>query len=204
MKLKGNTIPGQTISEYFLIISLPIHLRDEILRVREEFHERFTTNYRIKGIPSLALAHFLQYENWEEKIVKRLHQLASPHAPLYIHLNNFGNFPEQAIHIDIDEQSELHELINDINVKAKELLRINRETKPMIISAPHIGIIRKLTPELYAQAWPSYKDQVYQRFFFAEEMILLKRIYGTKRWETCSRLPFNNKPVASLQQGRLF
>jgi len=89
MKLKGGIFPGYDVFEYFLILSLPVALQEEILVLRKEFHAIFNTSHNIKGRPSLALAHFLQYEAMQEKVIEIFKNVASFCPPLEITLQNF-------------------------------------------------------------------------------------------------------------------
>jgi len=203
MKLKGATIPGHEVFEYFLILSLPLRVQERILELRADFHERFATVHTIKGRPSLALAHFLQYTSMQEKLVERLCSTAAYFPPMHIHLRNFGSFPEHSIYIKVSEVSGIHQLVKNININAKQLLQVNKQTKPMIMLEPHIGIVRKLKPDVYQESWPEYEKKSFMADFEATEMILLRRPMGLKGWETVNTIEFKNVPGPAVQ-GTLF
>jgi 2'-5' RNA ligase len=203
MKLKGTILPGFEVYEYFLILSLPAALQEEILRLRQDFHNTFETHHKIKGRPSLALALFLQYETMEQKVVNMFQHVASFFAPLEIELQNFGSFPTHSIYIAVRENSAIYTLAKDIRSNSKGILQVNKETKPMIMLTPHIGIVRKLKPEVYEQSWQKYKDLDFRGSFIASEMILLRRSTHDRKWQLVSRFSFQNRTLPSTQ-GTLF
>lgn len=203
MKLKGNILPGYEVYEYFLIISLPVVLQEEILGLRKKFHAAFHTNHSIKGRPSLALAHFLQYEAVQEKVLNLFKTIAALCPPLDISFQNFGSFPTHSIFVRVNEISGIHQLAKEIRLKAKRNLQVNSQTKPMIMQEPHVGIVRKLTPEIYEQSWSKYRDALFKAGFRANEMILLRRPPGLKSWQMIERFEFLNKSLP-VTQGTLF
>lgn len=203
MKLKGHTLPGYSVYEYFLILSLPLSLQQEILELRKNFVGEYNPRYTIKGKPSLALAHFLQYEELEERILLFLKKLAEELPPLVITLKNFASFPSHTIYIKPLSDDKLYTLIKGIQSGGKKLMRINEKTKPMFMSEPHISISRKLTVEEYETSWPKYNNAHFNGEFSANEMILLKRPHGEKSWMIAGRFEFLNQQVSSTQ-GKLF
>lgn len=203
MKLKGTILPGYDVYEYFLIISLPVNLQDEVIALREDFHKSFETHHKIKGKPSLALALFLQYETMEQKVVRMFQHVASFFPPLSITLNNFGSFPTHSIYITVKENSAVYSLVKNIRSNSKGILQVNKETKPMIMLQPHIGIVRKLKPDIYERSWQKYQHATFSGFFVANEMILLRRPTNEHKWQLVSRFVFQNKSLPSTQ-GKLF
>jgi len=203
MKLKGHTLPGYTVYEYFLILSLPLPLQQEILELRKRFVAEYNPWYTIKGKPSLALAHFLQYEEFEERILLVLKKLADASPPLLLTLKNFASFPSHTIYINPVSNDPLQALIKGIQSGGKQVMRINEKTKPMFMSEPHISIARKLSSEEYEISWPKYRDAHFDSEFHADEMILLKRPQGVKSWTLARRFEFLNLSV-SPRQGELF
>ena len=203
MKLKGTILPGYDVYEYFLILSLPLALQNEVITLREDFHKSFDTHHKIKGRPSLALALFLQYETMEEKISRMLQQVASFFPPLDITLKNFGSFPTHSIYIAVEINSTVYSLVKDIRTNSKGILQVNKETKPMIMVQPHIGIVRKLNPHIYEQSWQKYQDATFSGFFVAKEMILLRRPSHEHKWQRVNTFEFQNRTLPSTQ-GKLF
>jgi 2'-5' RNA ligase len=122
MKLRGTILPGYDVYEYFLILSLPPTLQNEVLTLREDFHKSFDTHHKIKGRPSLALALFLQYETMEEKVSRMLQHVASFFPPLEITLKDFGSFPTHSIYIAVDENSAVHSLVKNIRSNSRGIL----------------------------------------------------------------------------------
>ena len=203
MKLKGTLLTGYDVYEYFLILSLPHLLQEEVIRLREDYHKKFETHHKIKGRPSLALALFLQYETKEEKVVNMLQHVASYFAPLEIKLQNFGSFPTHSIYIAVDDSSAIYSLVKNIRSDAKGLLQVNKETKPMIMLQPHIGIVRKLKPDVFEKSWPGYKASTFNSSFVADEMVMLRRLKHDHKWQLVNRFGFENRTLPSVQ-GKLF
>jgi len=103
----------------------------------------------------------------------------------------------------VAEDSGVHMLVKEIRSKAKRRLQVNSETKPMIMLEPHIGIVRKLKPEIYDHSWSKYRDAIFKASFRAEEMLLLRRPMSLKSWQPVSRFEFQNRPLTATQ-GELF
>src|SRR5918993_5825391 len=133
MKLKGTILPGFKTYEYFLILSLPSPIQNDILQLRQEFHRKFETKYQIKGLPSVALVLFLQYETMEEKFIDIFERVASFFAPMEVQLENFGHFPTHSIFMRVVENSPVYELAREIHLQTKGLLQVNKETKPLLM-----------------------------------------------------------------------
>jgi 2'-5' RNA ligase len=199
MKLTGTTIPGLAIYEYFLIISVPDRIQGIVLQLREQFREQFKNDYFIKGRPSVALAHFLQYEIKQAGIVARLQTIAAMTQPFDICLHMFGSFPPHSIFIEATKESAVYGLAHLINKNARKCFQLNAETKPMIILHPHVGLIRKLSPEMYERSWPAYEHLPFDETFRAEQMILLRRPLGTKSWQHVNSLEFQGLKPTSIQ-----
>jgi 2'-5' RNA ligase len=199
MKLKGTTIPGIAIYEYFLMITIPDRIQEMVLRLREEFSEQFKNDYSIKGRPGVALAHFLQYEMKQAGILTRLQTIASLTQPFDICLGGFGSFPTHSIFIEPTIHAAVYELVSVINKDVKRSLQLNAETKPMIILHPHVGIVRKLSPQLYERSWPGYQHRSFDETFHTKDMILLRRPLGTKTWQRVYTLEFQGLKPPSVQ-----
>jgi 2'-5' RNA ligase len=203
MKLKGSVIPAQAVFEYFLIIGLPAEIQNNILELRKQFHLTVNTGYSIKGVPTLAIAHFLQYEIIQQRVINCFKKVASTHPPMEIKLINFGSFPTHSIHVKVDEQSGLHALAKDIRTSCKRVMQINKETKPMIALEPHIGIIRKLNPETYNKSWPLYEHASFNATYHTNSIVLLRRPVGVKRWALVEEFKLENG-TSPVTQGSLF
>ena len=203
MKLKGHTLPGYSVYEYFLILSLPLPLQQEILELRKKFVAEYNPWYSIKGKPSLALAHFLQYEEVEERFILFLKKLAQESPPFVITLKDFASFPSHTIYIKPISAGPLRVLIKGIQSGGRQLMRINEQTKPMFMSEPHISIARKLSSEEYERSWPGYQGEHFSGEFSADAMILLKRPHGQKSWVLAGKFEFLNLSLFP-EQGKLF
>ncbi|RYY17446.1 MAG: hypothetical protein EOO04_25400 [Chitinophagaceae bacterium] len=203
MKLKGTILPGYVVYEYFLIISLPRSLQEDIIRLRQDFHTKFETHHKIKGRPSLALALFLQYGTMQERVVDLFQRVAAFFAPVEVKLKDFGSFPKHSIHVAVEENSPLSMLGKNIRSQAKGLMQVNKETKPMITIEPHIGIARKLKPDVFEQSWRGYKEATFNYCFIAGEMILLRRLTHDDGWQLVKAFEFRDKALPSTQ-GKLF
>lgn len=196
-------MPGYPVYEYFLILSLPAAIRDEVAILRDDFHKNFQTNDKIRGKPTLALALFLQYETMEERLMQSLERIAAAFEPMTIHLKDFGSFPRHSILVSVIAGSPAYALAKSIRTDAKNLLQVNQETKPMIMLQPHIGIARKLKPEVFDLSWPIYTNKKYENSFVAKEMMLLRRLTHDDDWQLAGKFPFRGE-TAQSKQGNLF
>jgi 2'-5' RNA ligase len=196
-------MPGYRINEYLLVLNPPQDLWQKIIRVKEEFSDKYKVSSAKYLRPHIALVNFLTLEMMEEKIVQRLQSIAMGIAPFKIELKDYGSYPSHTIFINVISKIPIHNIVRQLK-EAQRLMKLNNENKPHFIDEPHIGVGRKLKPWQYEEGWLEYSHRQFTARFIADSMLLLKRKSGEKSpFQILKRFEFQNLPVTT-KQGSLF
>jgi 2'-5' RNA ligase len=203
MKTIVNTIPGYRVYEYLLVLSPHKELWDKIVKVKEEFAEKYQSDHARWGKPHVTLVKFVQYELMEERIVNRLKVIAMGYPPFKVEMKDFGSFPSHTIYINITSKIPIQGLVKKVRSETQRLMKLNDENKPHFIIEPHLTIARKLLPWQYEKGWLEYSNKLFTGRFIADTMLLLKRPAGEMKYQVAERFQFQNLPVTT-KQGELF
>jgi 2'-5' RNA ligase len=202
----NNIIPGYRLCEFLLVLNPHEELRNRIITIKKEFHEKYRSNGASKalatGKPQLALVKFETMEMMEERIVNRLKTIAMGYHPFKIELKDFGSYPSHTIFINVVSKIPIQNLVKQIK-EAQRLMKLDKDHKPHFIEDPQITVARKLVPWQFEQAWLEYSHKHFTGRFIADGMLLLKRREGQTSWQIVQRLEFMNLPVTT-KQGALF
>jgi len=196
-------LPGYRVNEYLLVLSPHKELSDKIMKVREEFSERYQTEHTRWGKPQIALVNFIQYAMMEERIINRLQNVAMAYYPFKVELKDFGSFPSHTIYINVNSKIPVQGLVKLVRTEAQRLMKLNDDNKPHFILEPHLTVARKLKPWQYEKGWLEYSNKNFTGRFIADSMVLLKRPVGEMKYQVASRFEFQNMPVTT-KQGELF
>jgi len=203
MKTIANTIPGYRVNEYLLVLSPHEELRNRIMKVKEEFSEKYKSDQARFGNPQLALVSFSQYAMMEEKIINRLHTVAMGYPPFKVELKDFGSFPTHTIYINVTSKLPIQNLVKEIRTEGQRLMKLNDDNKPHFIMEPHLTIAGKLVSWQYEKGWLEYSHKHFTGRFIADKMTLLKRPAGEMKYHLVEKFEFQNMPVTT-KQGDLF
>jgi len=198
-----HTIPGYRVYEYLLVLNPHEELRNRIMKLKEEFSEKYKSEQARWGGPQVALVNFTQYEMMEERIINRLRTVAMGYPPFKIELKNFGSFPSHTIYINITSKLPIQKLVKEIRTDGQRLMKLNDDNKPHFIMEPHLTIARKLKPWQYEKGWLEYSNKHFTGRFIANSMTLLKRPEGETKYQIVRPFEFQNMPVTT-KQGELF
>lgn len=201
-------MPGYKIYEYLLVLNPHEELRNKIMKVKQEFFEKYKAGTALSGKPHITLVNFLQYQLMEERLVNRLHTVAMGQPSVKIELKDYGSFPSHTIHINVTSKIPVQSLVKEIRSETQRLMKLNDGNKPHFIMEPHITIARRLQPWQYEQGWLEYSHRHFTGRFIADSMLLLKRpieeVNGFRsKYEIVQRFAFENLPV-NTKQGELF
>lgn len=196
-------MPGYRINEYLVVLTPPEELWQKIIKVKEEFSDKYKVASAKYLRPHIALVNFLTLEMMEEKIVQRLQSISMGIAPFKIELKDYGSYPSHTIFINVISKLPIQNIVRHLK-EAQRLMKLNNENKPHFIDEPHIGIARKLKPWQYEEGWLEYSHRQFTGRFIADSMLLLKRKTGEKTpFQIVKRFEFQNLPVTT-KQGSLF
>jgi 2'-5' RNA ligase len=206
MKPNIQTIPGYRLCEFLLVLNPHEELRNRIMSIRKDFHEKYKGAAASKGIvagkPQLALVKFETVEMMEERILNRLKTIAMGYHPFKVELKDFGSYPSHSIFINVISKMPIQNLVRQVK-DAQRLMKLDKDHKPHFMEEPQITIARKLVPWQYEEAWLEYSNKHFSGRFIADSMLLLKKREGQTGWQIVQRLEFMNLPVTT-KQGALF
>ena len=203
MKTIVNTIPGYRVYEYLLVLSPHEELWNRIMKVKEEFSEKYKSDQARWGKPQVILVNFTQYALMEDRIVNRLKAIAMGFPPFKVELKDFGSFPSHTIYINVTSKLPVQNLVKEIRSEGQRLMKLNDDNKPHFILEPHLTIARKLVPWQYEKGWLEYSHKHFTARFIADSMTLLRRPAGEMKYHIVERFEFQNMPVTT-KQGELF
>ena len=195
-------IPGYVYNEYLLVLRPHEELWNKIKKVKDEFAEKYKSEHARWGQPHITLVNFVQFAMMEERLVNRLKTIAMGYYPFKVELKDFGSFPSHTIYINVDTQLQVKNLVKELR-PAQQLMTLNKDNKPHFIDTPHLTIARRLVPWQYEKAWLEYSNKHLTGRFIANNMLLIKRRVGDRKYQVVERFEFMNLPV-STKQGELF
>ncbi len=203
MKTIVNTIPGYRVNEYLLVLSPHEELWNRIVKVKEEFAEKYKSEEARWGKPHITLTNFVQYEMKEDRLVNRLQVVAMGLPAIKVELRDFGSFPSHTIYINVTSKIPVQTLVKEIRQETQRLMKLNDDNKPHFILEPHLTVARKLKPWQYEKGWLEYSNKHFTGRFIADSMMLLKRPVGETGYKKVQLFWFQNLPVTT-KQGELF
>lgn len=202
MKIKASFIPAYETFEYRIILQPHEDLCDKINAIKKLFAETFELPVYRYAKPDITLVRFTQYEMMEEKIIHRLQNIAAAIKPFAIELKDFGSFPTHSIFINVATKTNIVALVKEIK-SIQKLMKLDDEHKPHFITEPYISIAAKLLPWQYEKAWLEYSNTAFTAMFVANEILLVKRKVGEKKYQTVKHFQFLNQKI-SVKQTALF
>jgi 2'-5' RNA ligase len=203
--METNTIhmPGYRVNEYQLVLNPHEDLRNKIRQVRETFLTKYKIPFTRHQPVSLCLARFHNREMMEEKILHRMQLVAMGLTPFKVELNNFGSFPSHSIFIRVETRQPIQNLVNQLKPHQR-LLKMNNEFKPLFIDEPYFLLASRLKPWQYEEGWLEYSQKHFTGRFIADNMLLLKRPAGEKKfYQIVKRFDFQDLPIIT-KQGSFF
>ncbi|MBK8309934.1 MAG: 2'-5' RNA ligase family protein [Chitinophagaceae bacterium] len=201
-------MPGYRACEYLLVLSPHEELGNRIMKTKEEFADKYKSDYAKWGKSHITLVNFMQYEMMEERIVNRLRMVAMGCPAFKVELKDFGSFPSHTIYINVTSKLPIQNLIKTLRTDGQRLMKLNDDNKPHFIMEPYLTIARKLKPcWQYEKGWLEYSNKHFTGGFIADNMTLLKRQILTDnsrtKYQVKEKFAFQNLPVAT-KQGELF
>lgn len=192
-------MPGYRINEYLLVLRPHEELWQKVLRVKDEFSEKYQMPLARYLKPHIAIVNFLNLDMVEDRIIHRLQAIAMGIAPFKVELQDYGSYPSHTIYINVVSKVPIQNIVKQLK-GMQRIMKLNSENKPHFMVEPHIGIARKLKPWQYEQGWKEYSSRQFTGRFIADGMLLLKRKAGEKGgFQIVKRFEFMNLPVVTKQ-----
>lgn len=199
----ATTLPGYRFYEYLLVLTPHDELRDRILKIKEEFAEKYKATTAKSLKPHIALVKFLTWDMMEEKIVQRLQYISMGIRPFKVELKDYSTYPTHSLFINVITKVPIQNLVKELK-EAQRLLKSLNDHKPHFIEEPHLLIANRLKPWQFESGWLEYSHRQFTGRFIADSMLLLKRAAGEKgAYQVVRRFEFQDLPVTT-RQGSLF
>lgn len=197
------SLPGFKIYEYLLVLQPHEELWNRIVKIKQEFADKYECEQARWGKPHITLVNFLQQSMLESRIVNKLKLVAMGFPPVKIELKDYGSFPSHTIYINITSKLPIKSLVKKIRTETQRLMKLDNDNKPHFILEPYITVARKLLPWQYEKGWLECSHKHFTGRFIAGDMLLLKRPLNEKKYQIVQRFAFENLPVSTVQ-GDLF
>ncbi len=195
-------MPGYDECQFLLVLKPHQQLWNNIMKLKEEFSQKFECRMAFSTKPHITIAMFQQYEMMQQRIIQKLQTLTSELSPIKIELKDFGSFPSHTIYINVLSKIAIMNTVKQIR-QAQHLMKIDKDHKPYFITEPHLTVARKLLPWQYEKAWLEYNEKKFTGRFIAENMIMLKRKAKEMKYEIAEVFAFKNLK-STMNQGELF
>lgn len=196
-------MPGYRLCEYVLVLHPHEDLWQRIIKVKEEFSEKFKVPVARYLKPNISLVNFVTWSLMEEKIIRRLQTISMGYTPFKVEIKDYGSYPSHSIFLNVVSKLPIQQLVTQLK-EVQRLMKSDKEHKPHFLDDPHITIARKLKPWQYEQGWIEYANRNFSGRFIADSLLLLKRQAATKAaFQIAARFEFMNLPVTT-KQGSLF
>lgn len=196
-------MPGYRINEYLLVLNPPEDLWQKIMKIKNEFADKYKNETARFTKPHIALVNWVNLELMEERMMQRLQTIAMGITPFKVEVKDYSSFPTHTIYINVLSKVPVQSLVKEMK-QAQRLMTLNRENKPHFIETPYLSICRKLKPWQYEEGWLEFSHRQFTGRFIADSMLLLKRQAGQKtKYQIAKRFEFQNLPVTT-KQGSLF
>jgi 2'-5' RNA ligase len=201
MKNEMLSLPSYRMCEYLLVLQPDEELWNKVMKVKDDFFEKYEAPSAKWGKPHITLVKFVQLQMIEARIINRLKMLAMAMPAFKVELKDFGSFPSHTIYINVETKVAIQMLTKSL--KAAQPLMKTKEHKPHFMDNPHLIVARQLLPWQYEKGWLEYSHKNFTGRFIAKDMLLLQRPEGSKSYKTIERFEFLNMPVVTTQ-GQLF
>jgi 2'-5' RNA ligase len=195
-------MPGYRLNEYLLVLQPHEELRNRIVKIKQDYNDRFKAASAMIAKPHITLLRFSQLEMMEERILHRLKTMAMGFYPFKVELKDFGSFPSHTIYINVTSKQPITNLVRHLK-PFQRLLKYDKDHTPHFMTEPHLTIARNLAPWQYEKSWAEFSRKSFTGRFIADGMLLLKKRQGDRHFQIVQRLNFENLPV-TITQGELF
>ncbi len=113
MQTSNIQLPGYRRSEYLLVLNPSESLRNKILNVKQEFHEKYKTTLSPTK-PHITLVRFFTWQIAEERLIQHIHSIAMGTSPFKIDMKDYGSFPSHTIYINIATKNAIQNLVKEL------------------------------------------------------------------------------------------
>jgi 2'-5' RNA ligase len=195
-------ISEYTVCEYQLVIQPHEDLCDQIYTIKKSFAEKYELPANYSTRPWVTLIRFSRYEMAERAVIRGIRAVAATNVPFKVVLEDYGSFPTHTLYINIKTKEPIVHLIKQLK-KLQKLVKQDKDHPPHFITEPYITVATRLLPWQYEKGWLEYSHTHFSGTFMANQLLLLKRETGEKKYQVLQSFKLTDQPV-NLYQPILF
>ena len=174
---------------YFIALLPTAEVGKEIIKIKQEFAEKYGPVYALKVLPHITLqVPFTADPALEKAFCDELAEFAKTQAPFEVSLNGFGTFPNKqnrVLFINVEKS----ETISAMHRQLINFLRKEFGFSTMLARTgftPHVTVsFKDLTDEQFNEAWPEYENKEYKASFKVNNLYFLR--HNGKSWEVLQK-----------------
>ncbi|WP_262714225.1 2'-5' RNA ligase family protein [Chitinophaga agrisoli] len=174
---------------YFIALLPTAEVGKEIIKIKQEFAEKYGPMYALKVLPHITLqVPFTADPALEKAFCDELAEFAKSQAPFEVSLNGFGTFPNKqnrVLFINVEKS----ETMSAMHRQLINFLRKEFGFSTMLARTgftPHVTVAFKdLEDDQFNKAWPEYETKEYQASFKVNNLYFLR--HNGKSWEVLQK-----------------
>ena len=174
---------------YFIAVVLPMDIREEVYNFKKIMAERYFARHAFKCPAHITLHMPFKWKSTHEgELYRVLIDITTGMRSFELVLQNFGSFEPRVIYVNVVENNLLRMLRDQVLREMRKRHVYNGEYRNEGFQ-PHITIaFRNLRKANFFEAWDAFKNKKYERWFFVNEITLLK--YQSNNWNQMRSFPF--------------
>lgn len=180
---------------YFVIIIVPEPVGGTIMRIKQEFAEKYDCKKPLNSPAHITLIQPFYFRDDDiETIVKHLKEFSLTRQKIDVTLSGFNAFPPKAIFVDVAPNEPLQQLYVAMQKYVHSNLAFLKKYLYIKLT-PHVTVgYRDLTKSNFLKAWEFFQNRKFEKTFEADKLVLLR--HNKKYWETFCEFPFGSQLTA--------
>ncbi len=174
---------------YFIALLPTAEVGKEIIKIKQEFAEKYGPMYALKVLPHITLqVPFTADPALEKAFCDELAEFAKTQAPFEVSLDGYGTFPNKqnrVLFINVEKSETMGALHRQlINFLRKEFGFSTMLARTGF--TPHVTVAFKdLEDAQFEKAWPEYENKEYKATFKVNNLYFLR--HNGKSWEVLQK-----------------
>jgi 2'-5' RNA ligase len=174
---------------YFIALLPTAEAGKEIIRLKQEFAEKYGARHAVKVLPHITLqVPFTADPFLEKTITAELTEFAATLSPFEVSLNGFGTYPhkeQKILYINVEREKAIMETHRKLMSFLRKELGFSEMLARNIFN-PHITVAFKdLSAEQFAAAWPAYEHRSFRLSFRVNNLYFLR--HNGVSWEVLQK-----------------
>jgi 2'-5' RNA ligase len=170
IKSKNTNQDVSGIYEYLLIISPPADIKNEIAKIKSEFHKKYNHIQATKSQPHNTLINFGFNTAFEEGLVSKIDEVVKFHSSFDTKLKGFSHFKTHTIYINVEPEAPIVNLVRSLH----SILNLP-SSQSFFAWKPHMTIAKGLDVNKFNKAMPEFEKRKFEASFLTTSIILMKR-----------------------------